>query len=63
MFLEVSSMDRDGVFSSDNVELAEKIFLAGDQEGLISARLEYSDGSIEFLKTYCSEGTYLIEQL
>lgn len=63
MFLEVSSMDRDGVFTSDNVELAEKVFLVGDQEGLVNARLEYTDGSSEFLKTYCSEGTYLIEQL
>lgn len=63
MFAETSFLDNDGNFSRDNSELAEKIFVTGDLEGIFSARLDYSDGSTDFLKTFCSEGSYLVEQL
>ncbi|MBY0413018.1 MAG: hypothetical protein K2Q18_02580 [Bdellovibrionales bacterium] len=63
MFVESSFLDNDGNFSRDNSELAEKVFITGDLEGIFGVRLDYTDGSTEFLKTYCSEGSYLIEQL
>ncbi len=63
MFVETSFLDKDGAFSRDNAEKAEKAFLVGDMEGLLSVKLNYEDGSTEFLKTFCSEGSYLIEQL
>jgi hypothetical protein len=63
MFVETSFLDRDGNFSTDNSELAEKAFVTGDMEGLLNVKLDYTDGSTEFLKTFCSEGTYLVEQL
>lgn len=63
MFTETSFLDADGNFSRDNAELAEKIYVIGDMEGQFGAKLEYTDGSTQFLKTYCSEGSYLIEQL
>lgn len=63
MFVETSYLDRDGNFSRDNFELAEKAFIVGDMEGQFSVKLDYTDGSSEFLKTFCSEGTYLVEQL
>jgi hypothetical protein len=63
MFTEMSFLDRDGNFSRDNSEMAEKVFLAGDMEGIFNVRFDYSDGSSEFLKTFCSEGAYIIEQL
>ncbi len=63
MYIETSSIDSDGNFSTDNFEMAEKAFIVGDQEGQISARLDYTDGSSEFLKTFCSPGSYLVEQL
>lgn len=62
MFVETSFIDNDGNFSRDS-ELAEKAFIVGDMEGLFNVRLDYTDGSTEFLKTFCSEGTYLVEQL
>lgn len=63
MFVETSFLDRDGNFSRDNSELSEKIFISGDMEGIFNIRLDYTDGSTDFLKTFCSEGSYLIEQL
>ena len=63
MFVETSFLDRDGNFSRDNSELSEKVFISGDMEGIFNVRLDYTDGSTDFLKTFCSEGSYLIEQL
>lgn len=63
MFTETSFLDNDGNFSTDNPELSEKIFFIGDMEGQFNAKLEYTDGSTQFLKTYCSEGKYIVEQL
>lgn len=63
MFAETSFLDFDGNFSRDNSELAEKVFVTGDLEGVFNARLDYADGSTEFLKSYCREGSYIIEQL
>lgn len=63
MFTETSFLDTDGNFTTENSELAEKAFIVGDLEGQFSAKLEYSDGSTQFLKTFCSQGSYLIEQL
>lgn len=63
MFVEATFLDNDGNFSRDNSELSEKVFLSGDMEGLFNVRLDYTDGSTEFLKTFCSEGAYLVEQL
>ena len=63
MFAETSFLDNDGNFSRDNSELSEKVFITGDLEGIFNVRLDYTDGSTDFLKTFCSEGAYLIEQL
>ena len=63
MFVETSFLDRDGNFSRDNSELSEKVFISGDMEGIFNVRLDYTDGSSDFLKTFCSEGSYLIEQI
>lgn len=62
MFVETSFLDTDGNFSRES-EMAEKAFVVGDMEGQFNVRLDYTDGSSEFLKTFCSEGTYLVEQL
>lgn len=63
MFVETAFLDNDGNFSRDNSELSEKVFISGDMEGIFNVRLDYTDGSTDFLKTFCSEGAYLIEQL
>ena len=63
MFIESVYLDNEGGFSSDSAELAEKVFVTGDQEGIMSARIDYTDGTTDYLKSFCSQGSYLIEQL
>ncbi len=63
MYTEVLALDEDGAFSKTEFESAEKVFILGDMEGMFNAKLEYSDGSSQFLKTFCSTGTYIVEQL
>lgn len=63
MFAETSFLDHDGNFTRDSSELAEKVFVTGDLEGIFNVRVDYKDGTVDFLKTFCSEGSYLVEQL
>jgi hypothetical protein len=63
MYTETTFLDEDGKFSKTDFEQAEKAFITGDSEGIFNVKLEYSDESIQFLKTYCSEGTYIVEEL
>lgn len=63
MDIQTMFLDKDGNFSSESPEYSEKAFILGDLEGLISAKIEYVNGSSEYLKTFCSEGSYIVEQL
>jgi hypothetical protein len=63
MYLETSYLTGDGEIQSEYSEDAEKVFIIGEQIGIVSANIEYSNGTKENMKTYCSNGTYLIEQL
>ena|GEM_PF-2142535 len=58
-----SYLDEDGEFNYDPSEMASHIFLIGDLQGTISGKLEYADGSYDFIQTFCSSNTYLVEQL
>lgn len=58
-----SYLDVDGEFNYDPSEMATHIFLVGDLQGTISGKLEYADGSYDFIQTFCSNNTYLVEQL
>jgi len=63
MYVETTYLDKEGSFSRENLELAEKLFVVGDLEGQFNIKLDYTDGSTNFLKTFCSQGSYLVEQL
>ena len=63
MYTETTYLDDEGNFSKDDFESAGKVFLVGDMEGIFNAKLEYSNGSTQFIKTYCSPGSYIVEQL
>lgn len=58
-----SYLDQDGEFNYDPSEMASHIFLVGDLQGTISGKLEYVDGTHDFIQTFCSNNTYLVEQL
>lgn len=56
-------LDKDGQFNYEPSQMASQIFLVGDTQGLISIKVTYSDSSSDILKTFCSDNTYLVEQL
>lgn len=56
-------LDSDGQFNYEPSQMASHIFLVGDTQGQISLKVTYLDATTDILKTFCSENTYLIEQL
>ena len=64
--LETRFLDKEGVFESDveNLnELTDQVFILGDLQGTINARINYINGQTDILQTICSADDYLIEQL
>ncbi len=61
----------DGKFYDSISSKSHKIIVVGDnhsdmelgQDGKINFKITYQDGSVEFLGSYCSPNTYLVEQL
>jgi len=56
-------LDRDGVFTPELSPLSQKYFAIGYEEGIFSIKITYQDGKHDYLRTYCSPSTYLLEQL
>ncbi len=63
MRLDKKILDEDGQIFDEVSENTTKIFLVGDNQGVINAKISYLDGSFDYLQTYCSEDTYLVEQM
>lgn len=63
MRMQVQILDKDGIFYKDLSNESEKIFLLGQEQGTINIKVKYVDGSSDFLQSYCSDSTYLVEQL
>ena len=38
-------------------------FLVGQDQGVFNIKVEYTNGTTNYFQTFCSEGTYLVEQL
>ncbi len=62
MTYEQMFLDKDGVFTRYVSPMSNKLFILGNEEGIFSMQIEYADGKKDFLRTYCSPGTYLLEQ-
>ena len=63
MTYEQSFLDKDGVFTKYVSPMSNKLFILGNEEGIFPIEVEYSNGKKDYLRTYCSPGTYLLEQL
>ncbi len=63
MGIQTKILDTDGLFYSDFSAESKKIFILGEEQGIINAKIEYIDGSVDHLQSYCSNSTYLVEQL
>ncbi|WP_408098324.1 hypothetical protein ACJVC5_05260 [Peredibacter sp. HCB2-198] len=64
-------LDADGKFYDSLGEKSRKIIVVGEnqgaeeysQDGKINLKVTYQDGSVDYLGSYCSPNTYLVEQL
>ena len=59
----LKALDKDGIFYDSVSGETEKIVILGEDLGFVSVKLEYIDGTSDFLTSYCSSRTYLVEQL
>ena len=56
-------LSADGTFHQSPTVSTTKAFLWGEEMGIFSAQIEYSDNSTAFLNSFCSPGSYLVEEL
>lgn len=63
MVLLENYLDEDGYWSQEATEMSERLFIVGEYPGAISVRVRYISGQQDFLRSYCSANTYLVEQL
>lgn len=67
----VQYLDRDGKFYDSAGGKTRKVIIVGENQGSdetaldskINLKVTYRDGSVQYLGTYCSPNTYLVEQL
>ena len=68
---QVQYLDRDGKFYNSASENTRKVIILGEnqgseqvsKDGKVNLKVSYRDGSVEYLGSYCSPNTYLVEQL
>lgn len=56
-------LDEDGVLSEEPSLLSKHAFLLGVGQGVINIQIEFLNGDKLISQSFCSEGTYLVEQL
>lgn len=71
LMVNAQYLDADGKFYESASEKTRKVVIFGenqgaeaqDMNGKVNLKITYLDGSVDFLGTYCSPNTYLVEQL
>lgn len=63
MEVKLHYLDEDGVLSEEPSILTKHAFFIGTGQGVINMRVEFLDGRKLVAQSFCSEGTYLVEQL
>ena len=64
-------LDSDGKFYDSLSDKTRKVIIIGEGQGAaeispdakVNIKIQYQDGSVQFLNSYCSPNTYLVEQL
>ena len=56
-------LNSDGTFEEMPSLRTEKAFILGESSGVLPTAVKYADGRWELFKSFCSPGSYLIEQL
>jgi hypothetical protein len=68
---QIQMLDNDGKFYDSAGDKTRKIIVVGEnqgaaelsQDGKINLKISYQDGTSQYLSSYCSPNTYLVEQL
>ena len=63
MSVEQRVLDTDGIFYRDLSNQSKKIFLMGEEQGVINVEITYVDNTVDYLQSFCSQSNYLVEQL
>lgn len=63
MRVNLKTLDSDGEFYNDFSTTTENIFFLGENQGVVDIKINYMDGTQDFLKSYCSNESYFVEQL
>lgn len=63
MNMQLQVLDEDGQFFNSFSSQSQRAFLMGEDTGVINIKIDYTDGSTQFLQSYCSKNTYIVEQL
>ncbi len=63
MALDKFYLEKNGSLSEEETPLSTKVFILGDHQGIINLKIEYQDKTTDYLQTFCSPETYLLEQL
>lgn len=71
LLTSVQTLDADGQFYDTPSDQTQKIIVMGEShapaevspDGKINMKLQYVDGTTEYLSSYCSPNTYVVEQL
>lgn len=71
LMTNVQFLDTDGRFYDSASEKTRKVIVFGENQGSemqelsgkVNLKVTYQDGSVDFLGSYCSPNTYLVEQL
>ena len=61
--IEKLYLDKDGMFNTEASDFAKKVFMVGDTTGTMNIEVEYSDRSRDYIQTFCSSNTIIVEQL
>mgnify|MGYP003665559727 CR=1 FL=1 len=56
-------LDSDGRMGIEANPSSKKLFISGMDQGIVSMKISYINGKSEVVKSFCSPGTYLVEQL
>lgn len=63
MEVNLHYLDEDGVLSNEPSLLSKHAFLLGSGQGIINMKVDYLNGTELIMQSFCSYGTYLVEQL
>ena len=71
LLTSVQALDVDGQFYDSPSDQTQKLIIMGEShapqevspDGKINVKLQYTDGTTEYLSSYCSPNTYVVEQL